>query len=182
MATTKQKVWTYSDYTNLTDDNRYEILEGELIEMAPAPNYFHQTILAKLFNKLYNFSEENNLGDVRCSPLDIIFDDHNTLQPDIIYVSNDNKKIIKEKGVFGPPDLVIEILSQSTVTKDREIKFSIYEKFKVKEYWIVDPENKSVDVFCLEANNFSLHASSKDKIKSKLFPNLEITLKDIFNQ
>ncbi|MDH4129473.1 MAG: Uma2 family endonuclease [Spirochaetota bacterium] len=182
MAITKQKVWTYADYTNLTDDKRHEILEGELIEMAPAPNFKHQIISSKIYKVIDAFVEDNKLGIIAYAPVDVIFDQHNTLQPDIIYISNDNKKIIKEKGVFGSPDLVIEILSQSTVTKDREIKFSIYEKFKVKEYWIVDPENKSVDVFCLEANNFSLHTSSKDKIKSKLFSSLEISLKDIFNQ
>ncbi|MDH4127606.1 MAG: Uma2 family endonuclease [Spirochaetota bacterium] len=182
MNTTKHKIWTYKDYTTLDDDKRHEILEGELIEMAPAPNYFHQNISKKIFRVLDLYVENHNLGEIQYSPIDVIFDDHNTLQPDIIYISNDNKKIIKEKGVFGTPDLVIEILSQSTIAKDREIKFSIYEKFKVNEYWIIDPENKSVDVFCLETNNFSLHASSKDKIKSKLFPNLEILLKDIFNQ
>ncbi|MDH4129860.1 MAG: Uma2 family endonuclease, partial [Spirochaetota bacterium] len=132
MATTKQKIWTYIDYTNLTDDKRYEILEGELIEMAPAPNFKHQTISMKLGSKIWTYVQQQNIGQVVASPIDVIFDDYNTLQPDIIYISNDNKKIIKEKGVFGPPDLVIEIISQSTVTKDREIKFSIYEKFKVR--------------------------------------------------
>jgi len=181
MATTKQKIWTYTDYNNITDDKRYEIIEGELIEMSPAPNYFHQRISAKLFNELYNLLEKNGLGEVNTSPLDVIFDDHNTLQPDIIYISNNNKNIIKEKGVFGPPDLVIEILSESTATKDREQKFSIYEKFKVKEYWILDPTNKSVDVFSLDSDHLTLFSSSKEKITSKLITNLHISLKDIFN-
>ena len=181
MSTTKHKIWTYEDYTNLDDDKRYEILEGELIEMSPAPNYFHQNTSKKIFRILDLFVEKHKSGEVQYSPLDVIFDDHNTLQPDIIYISNNNKNIIKEKGIFGPPDLVIEILSESTATKDREQKFSIYEKFKVKEYWIVDPINKSVDIFSLDNDYLTLSSSSKDKITSKLFTNLKISLKDIFS-
>ena len=180
MSTTKDKIWTYTDYSKLNDNKRYEILEGELIEMSPAPNYFHQTISANLHYELMRFVKSTGIGQVTASPIDVIFDEYNTLQPDIIYISNDNKNIIKEKGVFGSPDLIIEIISRSTATKDREQKFSIYEKFKVKEYWIVDPTNKSIDIFSLVNDHLTLLSSSKEKIRSNLFSKLEINLKEIF--
>ena len=181
MATIKQKKWTYEEYYNLDDDKRYELIEGEFIEMSPAPTYFHQSISAKLFYKLYNYTENSKLGETRYAPLDIIFDETNILQPDIIFISNENKNIITEKGVFGSPDLVIEVLSPSTKEKDRKTKFKIYEKFKVKEYWIVDPDNKTAEVYSLGKDKLVLFFSEKDKIISKLIPGLEILLKDIFS-
>ncbi|HEO65462.1 MAG TPA: Uma2 family endonuclease [Spirochaetes bacterium] len=176
MALTKHKTWTYKDYCELDDDKQYEILEGELIEM-PAPGLTHQRVLKKLSQCLDRYVEKNKMGELFIAPLDVIFDPGNTLEPDIIFVSSDRLDMAQDKGLFGSPDLVVEIVSPSSQKMDTVDKFKIYQKFKVKEYWIVHPNNKSTEVFILEKDrllSFCI-AKEKDKIKSKLFSNIDIT-------
>src|SRR5271169_4923300 len=139
MAMTKQKLWTYEKYYKIDDDTRYEVIEGELIEMA-SPRYIHQNILCSLAAKLWYYVDERKMGKILPAPFDTVLSDINVFQPDILFVSQENLDIIQERGVFGTPDLVIEILLPSNPSHDKVKKFSIYEKFRVKELWIVDPD------------------------------------------
>jgi len=182
MITTKQKTWTYEDYYQLDDDKRYEVIEGELIEM-PSPRYIHQKISIKLASKLLIYCENSQLGVVLTAPFDTILSDINTFQPDILFISEANLSIIQERGVFGTPDLVVEILSPSNQSHDRVKKFKLYEKFKVKEFWIVDPDQQSIKVYSLESNKLLSISDAKNKtpVKSKIFTNLNLSFHDLVN-
>ncbi|GMT49788.1 MAG: hypothetical protein IEMM0008_1327 [bacterium] len=180
MAVTKQKKWTYEEYYRLDDEKRYEVIEGELIEMS-SPSSEHQIITGNLSSMIWVFLKENNLGQVIPSPIDVIFDEQNTFQPDIVFISSKNKQIIQERGVFGPPDLVVEVLSKSTEKKDRGIKFKAYEKFGVKEYWLVDPRKRSMEVFVLEKSTFISYnfVKNADPLKSRVFPDFSVRFSEL---
>jgi len=158
---TSLKQWTYSDYYALNDDKRYEVIEGELI-MVPAPSFKHQKVLAKLGNLIFNHVNEKKLGEVVFSPIDVILKDDIVLQPDIVYISNKNTGIIKEEGIFGAPDIVIEILSPASIYKDTQVKKRIYEEAGIKEYWLVFPDEKVIEIFTLE-KGLSLQVVSREK-------------------
>jgi len=181
MSIAKPKTWTYKDYYSLNDDKRYELIEGELIEMAPSPSSKHQIISINLGYELINYVRKNKLGRVIASPIDIIFNQKNVLQPDIVFIANENMAIIKENGIFGSPDLVVEILSPASTNRDRNTKFKIYEKFKVKEYWIIDPSETTIEAFFLENNKFISCCSVKndEHVKSKIFQNIELSFNNL---
>ncbi len=178
----KGKVWTYEDYLRLEDDKRYEIINGRLYEM-PAPTPWHQRILKRLLNILTGFAElKESRGEVLPSPIDVVLGDRYVLQPDIIFISKDRLEIIGEKAIMGPPDLVVEIISPATVRRDTVVKKEIYEKFGVKEYWIVYPDERAIEVWVLNDKGkyelFSV-AEGEGKVKSKVLEGLEIDLKEV---
>jgi Uma2 family endonuclease len=121
------------------------------------------------------------LGEVYASPFDVILSEINTFQPDLIFISQENIDIIQERGVFGTPDLVIEILSPSNPDHDRVKKFSIYEKFRLKELWIIDADKKSVEVFVLESDKLVSFCDAREtmKIKSQTFTELDLCFDDL---
>ncbi len=178
----KGKVWTYEDYLRLTDDKRYEVINGRLEEM-PAPTPLHQDIVGRIFLLLSAFILRENAGKVLLSPIDVVLEDRYVLQPDIVFISKDRLGIISEKAIMGPPDLVVEIISPATVRRDTVVKKSIYERFGVREYWIVYPEERAIEVWVLNDKGkyeiFSV-AEVEGKVKSKVLEGLEIDLKGIF--
>lgn len=139
--------YTYRDYINLpeSEEKRYELIDGELY-MAPAPTPAHQIIVGRLFRVLIEFVEAHDLGSVIFSPLDVVLSEEDVLQPDVIYVSTDREGIITERNIRGAPDLVIEVLSPGTADRDRTIKRARYLKFGVREYWMVDPQARTIEV------------------------------------
>lgn len=175
---TLKKLWTYEDYYRLNDGKRYEVIEGELIEMAPAPNFRHQRISKYLFSKLDFFITKRGLGLVQYAPLDVKLDNTNTVQPDIIYISKQNYSVIDERGVFGSPDLLVEILSPSNTDHDTKRKYKLYERFGVKEYWIVDPKKREVEVYTLKEDQYELFEKG-EKVKSKLLSDFEVEFKEL---
>ena len=182
-ANAKRDLLTYEDYVTFPDNDgiRKEIIEGELF-MTPAPSTLHQHILFKLAKLLDDHIIENELGTLLISPCDVIFSHINVFQPDILFVSKKNKSILTNLNVKGAPDLIVEILSPSTAETDRNFKKVIYEKFGVKEYWIVDPENETIEVWTLKGRKFELYIQAKKNqaLKSKLMKNLKIKLTLIF--
>lgn len=171
------KRWTYQDYLKLPDEERYEIINGELF-MVLAPNLFHQDISRNLEYLMWNYVREKNLGVVYYAPVDIVLSKENVFQPDIVFVSRDNLGILKEKAIFGVPDLVVEIISPSSIYNDMNVKREIYEKFGVKEYWIVDPANKAIQIFTLESGKFKLHFFGYEtgKASPKIIQDFEVEL------
>lgn len=179
----KPQIWTYEKYYKLKDENRYEVIDGELREMTPpAPSPFHQRQSRKLEFLLIQFTEKNNLGEVFNAPIDVIFDERNSLQPDLVFVAKENNDFIQKRGIFGSPDLVVEIISPSSLRIDKHTKFALYEKFKVKEYWLVDPKNEAIEVFSLESDKYELFsiACEKGKVSSKLLKGFEVEVTEIF--
>jgi len=180
---TKRDLLTYDDYVTFPDSDgiRKEIIEGELF-MSPAPSIKHQSILRNLFRIIDKFVLENELGEVLFAPCDVIFSNINIMQPDILYISNENLEILTTLNIKGAPDLIIEILSPSTIENDRIYKKLVYEKFGVKEYWIVDPQEEIIEVWSLKNARFQLFHKAKktEKLTSKLLEDLELELSLIF--
>ena len=185
----EEKKWTYEDYLNLADDKRYEILGGRLSMMTPAPEFNHQRISMRLAVKFYLFVEKHGLGYLVDAPTDVVLDAENVIQPDILFISRENKDIIRKKGVFGPPDLVVEIVSPSTQYRDVYEKKDLYAKFKVKEYWIVNPYMKCIEVLSLNEKGiyilFSegyMEEGGNRTIKSKVLKDFIIDLVEVFKE
>jgi len=145
--------FTYEDYKTLPDDKRYELLEGELV-MVPSPKTHHQRISGNLEFLLRTFVQEHDLGEIFHAPLDVVLAEETVVQPDIIFISKERARIITEDNIRGAPDLVIEILSETTAERDRVAKRLLYAKYGVREYWLVDPTTGSIEVLQLGERGF----------------------------
>ena len=183
MATVTQGVvrQTYKDYCATPDDERYELLNGNLM-MVPAPNRKHQRILGRLYIELSRFSQEHELGEVYVAPFDVVLSDTDVVQPDLLFISRARGHTITDDNVRGAPDLVIEILSPSTADRDLGYKHDLYGRHGVLEYWIVDPMAETVAVHRqgdgrLEvAGTFGLG----DTLRTALLNGLQLELDDVF--
>lgn len=186
--------YTAKDYFKLPEGSPYQLIEGELI-MTPSPLTEHQIISKNLELLIFTHVKKYNLGLALNAPIDVYLDNKNAYQPDIIFISNKNKDIIKKRGIDGSPDLVIEILSPSNKYYDIKIKKEVYEKRGCLEYIIIDPETKSVEIFRRTGTcNLKTKAASGkfDEILSVKAENnggfhiktldLTIDLKDIFTE
>jgi Uma2 family endonuclease len=180
-AVIEKKKYTYEDYLKTPEDQRYELIEGELI-MSPSPIPKHQRISGKIDFILRKFVTENNIGEVFYAPCDVYLDEENVVQPDILFISKERLGIIGEKNIQGTPDLVIEIISESTAYRDLVQKKKLYARFGIKEYWIVVPGEESIEVYILKDNTYILYKTySKDDTLESLYLNdLKIGLKGIF--
>ncbi len=139
-------IYTFKDYLKLPEGSPYQLIEGELI-MSPSPNSYHQTISKNLEFILIGFAKANKSGIVLHAPIDVYIDEKNVFQPDIIFISKENKSILRKKGIVGAPDLVIEILSVSTMGYDEIVKKNIYLEAGVKEYITVNPSEKIIKTY-----------------------------------
>jgi len=177
----KKKRYTYEDYLRTPEDERYELIGGELI-MTPSPVPEHQRISRELEFELLKFVKTHNLGEVFDAPCDVYLDDENVVQPDIMFISKDRLNIIGEKNIQGAPDLVIEIISESSAYRDLVQKKMLYARFGVKEYWVVIPEEEMVEVYVLKDNAFTHHRTfNRDEtLESVQLKDLRIDLKNIF--
>jgi Uma2 family endonuclease len=173
--------FTYSDYAQLPDDQRYELVEGDFL-LAPAPNLRHQRILRELELAIGNYLRSHPVGEIFFSPCDVVLSEINVVQPDLIFVSSERKGILTEANIQGSPDLVVEILSPSTGHRDRGIKQNLYAKYGIREYWIIDPEYKNVEVLSWTETGYRIQAvvPKECMLKSSLFPDLSINLSEIF--
>ncbi|MDE2865705.1 MAG: Uma2 family endonuclease [Gemmatimonadota bacterium] len=139
---------TWEDVLRMPDDgNRYEFIGGRLY-MTPAPVIRHQRVLGRLWSALMRILVDSGRGEVFSAPLLVEFPGtEERVQPDLLFVSNERRAIIGEKQILGAPDLVVEILSSTTAHRDRGIKLDLYARVGVRQYWIVDPVEDSVDVW-----------------------------------
>ena len=154
-------------WESLPEGTLCQLINNKLI-MSPAPLDIHQQTLGSIFLEIGLFLKKNNLGEIRVAPYDVRFSKQNIFQPDIVFILNENLFKINRTGLKGAPDLVIEILSPSTGHLDFAEKKNVYEEYGVKEYFIVDPENKKVDTFILKNNLFEQQKERVGKIKSKV--------------
>jgi Uma2 family endonuclease len=174
------KHWTYEEYYNLADDQRYEVINGNLLR-PPAPDTWHQDWLGELFLLVKLFVRKNNLGRTFIAPVDVVLDEENVVQPDLVFVAADNLRIIERRAIFGTPDLLVEIISPSSVRRDRYVKQALYTRFGVKEYWIGDAANRSMEILTLTEGRYELHcaAEQRGKLTSLVLPGLEFDLADM---
>lgn len=182
MKVEQNKYFTYEDYLKINDDNRYEIIGGDLI-LVPAPKTLHQRISGEIFAAIKNFIQKNNLGVVFYAPTDVVLTPEDKPQPDILYISKERLDIIKEQYIDGAPDLVVEVLSPSTASRDKVEKSRLYYAHGVKEYWIVDPDNGVVEVLIPGAKYWQIAGAynRKETLLSPLLSGLEINLQKIFS-
>jgi len=169
---------TYDDYALLPQDrNRYEILDGELY-VTPSPSYGHQLAVYRLATFLGSHVEAKGLGQVLFAPLDVLLAETNIVQPDILFLSRGKIPPGKAKNIQVAPDLVVEVLSESTAEQDRLHKKRIYARHGVPHYWIVDPENRTLEVFELAGAEYRPAGSLAGEAlaASSLFPGLAIPL------
>lgn len=180
-AVIEKKKYTYEDYLKTPEDERYELIEGELI-MSPSPIPKHQRISRKIEFILEKYVTENDLGEVFYAPCDVYLDDENVIQPDILFISKDRLNMIGGKNIQGAPDLIMEIISENTAYRDFVQKKRLYAKFGVKEYWIVIPEEKLIEIYTLKDNTYTLYKTyyKDDILESPYLRNLKIELKGIF--
>lgn len=181
MEASRSLKFTYHEYQFLPEDKRYEIMEGELYVL-PAPNESHQRISRNLEYALMQYLETNPIGELYHAPFDIILSNENVVQPDIIIILNQRKGIINPKNVKGAPDVVIEILSPSAPERDKDIKFKLYAKYGVKEYWIVDPYAQSIEIFKNSQTGFDLVKTFMPGVAltSTILPESAIDLTKVF--
>jgi len=155
---TTRVVLTYQDYAALPNDGRrYEIHEGEL-SVTAAPGTRHQEMSMNLSAALHAHVKAHRLGKVFAAPCDVILSDTTIVQPDIVYVAADRQGTISSRGIEGPPTLVVEILSPSTIQTDRHTKLQIYARHGVPYYWIVAPDARSVEAYTLAEGSYTLTA------------------------
>jgi Uma2 family endonuclease len=175
---------TYQDLLELPDDGkRHEILDGAHFVLE-TPYLRHQRVSGRLMMRIYGLQESSGLGETLIGPFNVVLSEHDVALPDILFVSEGRKGIVTEENIQGAPDLMIEIVSPDTRTRDFGLKRDRYERFGVEEYWVADPDGDTVSVFRREGNRFAdplvLSASADDRLTTPLLPGLEIRLGDVF--
>lgn len=180
LAEQSSKRWTYEEYARLDDEQRDEIIDGELL-MAPEPDTWHQDWSKKLFRRIDRHVMDRELGEVFFAPVDVILDAENVVQSDLLFIAKANLSILQKRGVFGAPDLLVELISPSSMQRDRFLKKSLYLRFGVKEYWIVDIDSKALEIWKLQNRRYELHCEVEQNggVTSPLLPGLAFDLSEI---
>lgn len=172
----------YTDLEQMPDDGRrYEIYDGEL-SVVPSPIPLHQFAILAISRLLDDYSTAHG-GYALAAPIDIVFSEHNVLQPDVVFFRAERQHLIDPRAVIRhPPDLVVEVLSPSTARNDRGRKLRVFARFGVPEYWIADPDRKSVEVLSLAGGDYTLAqtATGSDIVQSRLLPDLQFEAAGVF--
>ena len=152
-----QGKWTYKDYRHLPDNGmRYEVIRGDL-HMSPAPRPIHQEIILNLALLMHQFVKANKLGKIYSAPIDLILPDlTNPVQPDLLLISQERLEMVKENFIEGVPELIVEVLSPGSADRDRRLKFQVYAQAGVKEYWLIDPDARTTEVYVLRGEAYAL--------------------------
>ena len=172
---------TYEDYAKTPEGERWELIDGVLI-MAAAPNMLHQNAQMDLAYPVETWVRQRGLGKVYTPDTDVCFSDTETVQPDLVFVSNERAHILTAANIQGAPDLVVEILSPSTTSRDWRDKMDIYERHGVTEYWVVDPVGYFLWQFRLSDGNYALHATfgEDDTLTSPTLEGFSLPMSEVF--
>ena len=175
---------TYADYCKFPDDGkRHELIDGAHY-VSPSPRYIHQQIIINLASIFHAWTRETENGIVLTAPFDILLSENDIVQPDLIFISNENRDILTEKNAQGAPDITIEVLSPGNPQYDRQLKYHRYEQFGIREYWIIDPVLEEVRVYRLEKGHYKdaiiFNHDTRSTLESSLLPGLFIPLEEVF--
>ena len=172
---------TYEDYAATPEGDRYELIDGELI-VAAAPNIPHQSTQSNVDWRVQTFVRNHDLGTVFNAPTDVVLSEHDTVQPDLMFVSKERERIITRANIQGAPDLVVEILSPSSIRRDWRDKFDMYERHGVREYWLIDPDRRMAWVFMLREGVFEEAGryGEDDTLVSPTLSGFELELTEVF--
>ena len=171
---------TYADYVLFPDDGRrHEILDGEHV-VNPAPTPRHQAVLGHLLVQLFQQIQQAGLGRVFVSPIDVELSPHDIVQPDLVVVLNEHREIIIPTRIQGTPDLVVEVLSDSTGQLDRVLKKATYQRAGVPEYWIVDPQQEQVEQFLLRGGEYRRSGPHHQLLQAGILPEVQVDLQSVW--
>ncbi|GAB4347175.1 MAG: Uma2 family endonuclease [Flammeovirgaceae bacterium] len=169
-------------YNWVNESIKAEFINGEIIVHSPA-KMKHEVVSSCLFKLLDTFVIKHDLGYVAHEKIMIRLT-RNDYEPDICFFTKEKSQYFSDnKTIFPVPDIVVEVLSEGTFERDRGIKFKDYEAHGIPEYWIIDPDNEVVEVYCLTNGNYDLvFKSSNETLQSKIIPNFQIDIKAIFDK
>lgn len=172
-----EDIWDMPD-----DGNTYEVIDGELY-VSPSPGFRHQRSTGRLYLIIGPVVYRDELGEMVTAPLGVVLDPESGVQPDLLFIRRDRAGIISERGIEGAPDLVVEVLSPSTQSRDRGIKMRRYEAAGVPHYWIMDNNAPALETYELGSEGYRLTGTygPGSILRSELFPGLEIGLDDVWS-
>jgi Uma2 family endonuclease len=183
--------YTYADYLRWRLQERVELIWGKIFRMAPAPARMHQRVLVKLSGQMLKTERNDRACQLYAAPFDVRFpkepaqvqhpeDLHTVVQPDLCVVCDPSK--LDERGCLGAPDWIVEIVSPSTAKKDLNDKFQLYESQGVREYWIVHPQDQSLNAFLLEHGRFQFRGifGPGQQVPVGIFPGYHVDLNEVF--
>lgn len=165
----------------------YELIDGEIVKnhgpafRAPAPR--HQEVSFNLAQALGSYIKEQKLGKVYIPPIDVFIDGLNSVQPDILFIPTDSLHIVTTDGIEGVPTLMVEIISPTSIYRDRVTKKQLYERHGVQEYWLVDPQESLIEVYALQNGRYGLLSAAtplEGVITSNLLPGLTLDVNALF--
>jgi len=180
MAATIEPLMTVDDLDAMPEDgNRYEVIEGELF-VSRAPGLPHQIVSGNIFGQFWSYLLENPVGRIVATP-GLVFSQYSGVIPDLVFYTHERaKEIISGERLVAAPELVIEILSRgsSNVARDRIVKRQLYAKYGVAEYWIVDAENRAIEVYRLQNGTLELAVIFRyeDEITTPLLPGFKCSV------
>lgn len=178
-----QGQWTYEDYLRLPDDGkRYEIIDGVLY-VSNAPNSDHQFTVTELSRQLGNFVIPQKLGRVLVAPFEVHLDQTSRpVQPDILFIRAERWPAERVAFFAGAPDLIVEVISPSSVRTDRVIKFTAYERVGVPEYWLANPHTRTVEVYTLSQGEYALlgEFAGDELLQSVIFTGISLVTSSLF--
>lgn len=179
----EQGQWTYEDFLRLPDDGvRYEIIDGVLY-MTNAPDPEHQRAVMQIAYAFETAARTAKLGDVYTAPIEVHLPGiAQPVQPDILFISQARRDIVKAKFIEGAPDLIVEVTSPSTARADRKVKLDAYERAGVREYWIVNPRTRFIEVYVLARGEYALQGEfgPGERVASTALPGLELVTDSVF--
>ena len=174
--------WSFDELHDSIEETTqpHELWDGELI-MSPAPSFFHQLLVGRLYRAVAQWVEPRKLGQVVMAPLDMVLTQHHVTQPDVLFIANERRAIIRDH-VQGAADIVAEVMSPGSRRRDRIDKRDLYEQHGVREYWIVDPDAQTVEVFFLEGAQYALVGRWRpgESATSRLLPGMTVSVQWLF--
>jgi len=181
MLTVKSKPRkTVEDFMRLPEGTRAELIDGEIF-MSPSPRLRHQWISRNIFRPMADHVERNGLGYVIYAPMDVHLPSSDIVQPDVIFVAAANRGILQD-WIRGVPDLAIEILYAEGIDRDRIVKKDLYASNGVREYWIIDDDNRSAEIFVLQGRAYQREGYFRkdESVTSTVLPGLSLAVREIF--
>ncbi len=178
--TMREQPLTYGDYAKMPDNGiRYELNDGRLEAMTPGPDAVHQLVVQQIEHRLVQSCTKDFI--VLSAPIDVILSENEVRQPDIIMIRRDRLAIITKRGIEGPPDLVVEVLSTFSAKRDRKQKLRSYARYRIPEYWIVDINNELLEQYVLTGNRYELLDVyiENEPVNSGRFPCISFTMREI---
>lgn len=179
--TKAHRLWTYDEMvTELPETNQpTELWNGEIVR-SPAPQPYHQEIVLNFAHRLKDFAAKGKLGKVYVSPVEVVLTQKRVVQPDVLFISKARLGIVKNY-IDGVPDLAMEVISESSRQRDRIQKKALYEQCGLPEYWIIDPDSETIEVFALIKGVYQLHSRAVrvQPAKSRLLAGFSLAFKDL---